>query len=75
MLLSTLDVASQLNVSPRTVCLWAECGELPGMKVGRQWRFLQEDINAWLADRRTSAADPGFPQSGLGKVASKPGLL
>ena len=50
-LLSTAAVAKWLGVSPRTVCLWAECSEIPAVKVGRQWRFRQEDVTQWLEGR------------------------
>ncbi len=47
-LLTTQQVAAWICVAPRTICLWAELGELPGFKVGRQWRFRETDIRAWL---------------------------
>jgi excisionase family DNA binding protein len=37
--LTTEDVARLLNISPRTVCLWAELGKLPAVKIGKLWRF------------------------------------
>ncbi len=46
--LSTATVARWLGISPRTVCFWAECGEIPAMKLGRQWRFREEEIRRWL---------------------------
>jgi len=30
------------------VCFWAECGEIPALKIGRQWRFREEEIRRWL---------------------------
>jgi excisionase family DNA binding protein len=57
-LLNTQQVAKRLCVSTRTVCLWAECGQLPGFKVGRQWRFRRSAIDTWLSDRvPTSSSD------------------
>lgn len=53
-LLSTSDVARWIGVSPRTVCLWAEVGELPGMKVGKQWRFEKSAIQVWLQVKAAS---------------------
>ena len=35
--LSTLAVASRLGVSVRSIRLWAECGEIPAIKIGRGW--------------------------------------
>ena len=46
--LSTAAVAQWLGISPRTVCFWAECGEIPALKVGRQWRFREKEIRRWL---------------------------
>jgi len=47
-LLTTAAVARWLGVSTRTVCLWAECRELPAIKIGRQWRFREGELTAWL---------------------------
>jgi excisionase family DNA binding protein len=43
-MLTTEEVAKWLGIAPRTVCTWAECGALPAIKVGRQWRFNRERI-------------------------------
>lgn len=47
-LLTTQAVAQWLGIACRTVCLWAECQYLPAIKVGKQWRFSEEEIQAWL---------------------------
>ena len=47
-LLATLDVAKWLGIAPRTLSTWAECNELPAIKVGRQWRFRRSDVISWL---------------------------
>jgi len=52
-LLSTAAVAKWFGVSARTVCFWAECGEIPAMKIGRQWRFREEDLKQWLDSEQT----------------------
>jgi excisionase family DNA binding protein len=53
-LLTTAAVAKWLGIAPRTVCLWAECREIPAIKVGRQWRFREGELWEWL--RNPSAA-------------------
>lgn len=50
-LLTTSRVAWLLAVSPRSIRLWAECGELRGIKIGRQWRFRSETVQQWLAEQ------------------------
>jgi excisionase family DNA binding protein len=47
-LLTTAAVSKWFGVSTRTVCLWAECREIPAIKIGRQWRFRESDLAQWL---------------------------
>lgn len=47
-LLTTAAVAKWLGISTRAVCLWAECKVLPAIKIGRQWRFRQDELSEWL---------------------------
>jgi excisionase family DNA binding protein len=47
-LLTTAAVAKWLGISTRAVCLWAECKVIPAIKIGRQWRFRQEEIGQWI---------------------------
>jgi len=47
-LMTTAAVAKWLGVSTRTLCLWAECKEIPAIKIGRQWRFRESDLVDWL---------------------------
>jgi excisionase family DNA binding protein len=51
-LLTTAAVAKWLGISTRAVCLWAECKELPAIKVGRQWRFRRDELGEWLGSPR-----------------------
>jgi excisionase family DNA binding protein len=43
-LLNSREAAEQLDMSPDTVNLLARSRKLPGVKVGRQWRFKRRDI-------------------------------
>jgi excisionase family DNA binding protein len=51
-LLTTAAVARWLGISTRAVCLWAECKEIPAIKIGRQWRFRQDELREWLQSAR-----------------------
>jgi excisionase family DNA binding protein len=53
-LMSTAAVSRWLGVSTRTLCLWAECKEIPAIKLGRQWRFRESELSNWL---RSDAAN------------------
>jgi excisionase family DNA binding protein len=49
-LLTTEVISKWLGISTRTLCLWAECQEIPAFKVGRQWRFRESELANWLQD-------------------------
>jgi len=55
-LMTTAAVAKWLGISTRTLCLWAECKEIPAIKIGRQWRFRESDLAAWLSHPEASRA-------------------
>jgi excisionase family DNA binding protein len=54
MFLTTAAVAKWLGIAPRTVCLWAECNEIPAIKIGRQWRFRERELWDWLRNPRAA---------------------
>ena len=46
----TLDAAAELlQIEPGQVTALAEAGELPGRRIGDDWRFSREAVLAWLA--------------------------
>jgi excisionase family DNA binding protein len=49
------QAAAALGVSRRWVVEAASRGELPGIKLGRNWRFAAADLEDWI-DRRRKAA-------------------
>ncbi len=51
-LLTVRQVAGILQWNRFTVLKKAERGELPGFKLGRAWRFRQEDIVRWIDEKR-----------------------
>jgi excisionase family DNA binding protein len=52
--LTTAAVAKWLGIAPRTVCLWAECKEIPAIKIGRQWRFREGELGEWLRNPKAA---------------------
>lgn len=71
--LKAVQVAEILHCSPKTVIEKAGLGEIRGAKVGRNWFFKQEDIQAFLDEEierqtqarknRYSASDFNQPQA------------
>ena len=53
--LSIEEVARYFDVTPKTVYRLAQRGELPGFKIGGQWRFSLPLLERWVADRVTIA--------------------
>jgi excisionase family DNA binding protein len=53
--LTTDEVLSYLKVTPRTIYRLIRTGELPALRVGRQWRFRRTDLDAWLERQRAFA--------------------
>jgi len=51
-LLDVEQVAAYLKLHRVTVLNFARQGKLPGFKVGREWRFLADDIKAWTEERK-----------------------
>jgi excisionase family DNA binding protein len=50
--LSVADVCSYLEVSPFVITARLRSGDLPGVKVGREWRVARQDLEDWLNQRR-----------------------
>lgn len=46
------QVAKHLQVSEAKVYALARAGELPATRLGSQWRFDQEELDAWLKEQR-----------------------
>lgn len=51
--LSIEEVAKRFSVNVTTVYRLAQKGELPGFKVGNQWRFSENLLESWIADQVT----------------------
>jgi excisionase family DNA binding protein len=46
--LTVEQVAELLQVEPDDVSALADAGELPGRRIGEEWRFLRSAVLAWL---------------------------
>ena len=47
-IMTVQEVAQYLRLAEATVYKLAQAGEIPGMKVGRAWRFKKELIDEWF---------------------------
>ena len=58
-ILTLPEVAQLLKVAEKTVYTMAQKGALPAFKVGGQWRFKRDDIDAWIERQKAALRDPG----------------
>lgn len=45
------EVAKYLKMKPQTIYLWAQKGNIPAVKLGKEWRFRRDVIDEWLNQR------------------------
>ncbi|MEW6351459.1 MAG: helix-turn-helix domain-containing protein [Thermodesulfobacteriota bacterium] len=59
--MTTKEAAAFLRVHMVTLSQWAKKGYVPGVKVGKNWRFSRPKLTAWLNDphRRFQAVSTG----------------
>jgi excisionase family DNA binding protein len=53
--LTTEEVLGYLNTTPGTIYRLIRSGELPAVRIGRQWRFRRSDLDAWVERQRSFA--------------------
>jgi len=46
------QIAEYLQMSTSSIYKMAQAGKIPSYKVGRQWRFRKEEIDAWVEKRK-----------------------
>ena len=52
--MTTEEVLEYLQVNLRTIYRLIKAGRIPAVRVGRQWRFRRQDLDAWLASQRAT---------------------
>lgn len=52
-ILTIKEVAMLLKVGDRTVYALAQQAQLPGFKVGGQWRFTRYDLEVWIEQQKS----------------------
>jgi excisionase family DNA binding protein len=46
--LSVDEIAAHLGVNPDTIYKWITRKKMPGHKLGRLWKFLASEVDAWI---------------------------
>ncbi len=68
-LLTLKEMAAYLSVNERTLLKLVTEGEIPGVKIGNQWRFRKAMIDTWLDDQMLGVAPRRFE---VGRPAPAP---
>ncbi|HET9960862.1 MAG TPA: helix-turn-helix domain-containing protein [Nitrospiraceae bacterium] len=50
-LLTVAETCRYLKVTPRTLYRYIQARQLPGFKLGKEWRFVRSDLERWLRER------------------------
>ncbi len=53
------ELARYLKLKPQTVYKWAQEGQLPAAKLGKEWRFRRRIIDEWI-DSAIQLSPGGF---------------
>ena len=65
-MLTIEDLAKYLKLKPQTIYKWAQTGQIPGAKFGKEWRFRRSAIEEWIDSRM---AEQGSPPKKRGRAA------
>lgn len=49
--MSVNEIAAHLGIAAITIYRWLEKGLIPAHKVGKQWRFNQAEVDAWVMSK------------------------
>ena len=50
-ILTLEEVAHYLRLKPQTIYKWVQEGRIPGVKLGKEWRFRRSVLDRWLDDQ------------------------
>ena len=48
-IMTTKELSQYLKLHPITICKYASRGDIPAVRIGRNWRFNKEAIDDWIS--------------------------
>lgn len=57
-LLTPIEAGDLLRIHPKTALKLARAKNLPGIRLGKHWRFRQCDLTAWVESQVESISQP-----------------
>ena len=64
--LTMKEVATLLKIGEKTAYTMAQRGDLPGFKVGGQWRFKRADLDRWIERQKAETSGKNEDRSDVG---------
>jgi len=58
--LSSDEACKYLKMSKITLLKYVELGKIPGIKMGRRWKFSRKLLSEWLIERTKQDTDARF---------------
>ena len=65
------EIAEYLGISKDTVYAWVTNKGMPGHKVGRFWKFKQQDVDDWVRAGGAAASSDELDEGPAGKRGGK----
>lgn len=62
-IMTTEEAAEYLRLTPATVRKFAQSGEIPAAKLGREWRFDKELLEEWFRQQANKRVEPDDERS------------
>jgi len=62
--LTTAELLDHLQINLRTLHRLIKSGQIPAVRVGREWLFRRRDIDGWLDSSREARWEIGNPENG-----------
>jgi excisionase family DNA binding protein len=57
-LLTPHEASDYLRIHPKTVICLARQGDIPGLRIGKHWRFRSSDLTEWTGSQLKSSGQP-----------------
>jgi excisionase family DNA binding protein len=48
------EIAKYLGVNKDTIRNWIKKSDIPACKIGRQWKFKKEEVDAWVKSGKSA---------------------
>lgn len=49
--LTVKEAATYLKATPNTITIWCRAGQIPAIKIGRQWRISKKELDRMVTRR------------------------